>query len=93
MSESLSDFIRSHCCLYAHFDRTMAAELHVDGVLRGWMTGYRHQVTWDVEALTIGLGQRFRGKIDEVLILDKALRKAQVEEMHGLSSAVGALIA
>ena len=65
------------------------AEVYIDGVRRGWMEGYEHKVTWNIEELTIGLGQRYAGKIDEVLILDAALETSQVEELYGLPGPVG----
>ncbi len=58
------------------------ANLYIDGVRRGWMTGYRHQLTWDVEQLTIGLGQRYAGRIDELLILDRDLSVEEVAELY-----------
>ena len=64
-----------------------AAEVWIDGVRRGWMQGYEHRVTWDVEDLTIGLGQRFSGRIDEVLILDTALNGDQVRDLGSLAVA------
>ena len=67
------------------------AEVYIDGLRRGWMEGYEHKVSWNVEELTIGLGQRYAGKIDEVLILDAALEASQVEELYGLSGPVGDL--
>lgn len=60
------------------------AQVYVDGVLRGWMEGYEHRVTWDIEGMTVGLGQRYAGKIDEVLILDTDVDAGQVRELHGL---------
>lgn len=63
-----------------------AAELYIDGVLRGWMTGYRHQVTWDIGSMTIGLGQRYAGGIDELLILDASLSQESVTELFRRSS-------
>ncbi len=68
------------------------AEVYIDGVRRGWMAGYEHRVTWNVEALTIGLGQRYAGKIDEVLILDAALDAFQVKELYGLPGPFGDLV-
>lgn len=59
-----------------------AAELWIDGVRRSWMEGYQHQVTWDVDALTIGLGQRFQGAIDDVRILDTALEGPHIEALY-----------
>ena len=50
------------------------------------MEGYGHRVTWSIEEITIGLGQRYAGIVDEVLILDKALDAIQVETLHGLSA-------
>ena len=58
------------------------AELWIDGVRRSWMEGYEHRVTWDVDTLTIGLGQRFAGAIDDVLILDAALDGAQIKALQ-----------
>ena len=68
------------------------AEVYIDGVRRGWMEGYEHKLTWNPEEMTIGLGQRYTGKIDEVLILDTALDTAQVEELHQLPGSVGDLL-
>jgi len=50
-----------------------AAALYVDGRLRGTMERYEHRLTWNLDAVRIGLGQRFVGGIDELLILDTAL--------------------
>ena len=69
-----------------------AAELHIDGVLRGWMTGYRHQVTWDIGSMTIGLGQRYSGGIDELLILDASLSQESVTGMFRLPGPVGDML-
>ena len=61
-----------------------AAAVYVDGVCRGWMEGYRHQLTWDMDELTIGLGQRYAGKLDELLILDRDLSAREVAELSHL---------
>ncbi len=68
------------------------AEVYIDGVRRGWMEGYEHRVTWDIDALTIGLGQRYAGGIDEALILDAALDASQVRALHGLQGPFGDLL-
>ena len=59
-----------------------AAAVYIDGVCRGWMEGYRHQLSWDMEELTIGLGQRYAGRIDELLILDRDLSGEEVAQLH-----------
>ncbi len=69
-----------------------SAEVYIDGVRRGWMADYSHQVTWNIEEMTMGLGQRYSGKIDEVLILDRALDASQVEELYQLPEPVGSLL-
>ena len=69
-----------------------AAEVYIDGVRRGWMSGYAHRVTWAIEEMTIGLGQRYEGLIDEVLILDAAVDSARVGELCGLASPVGDIL-
>lgn len=69
-----------------------AAEVWIDGVRRGWIEGYQHRVTWDMEALAIGLGQRFCGRLDEILILDAALSAPQVRALHGLAGPVAQLL-
>ncbi|MFC1525464.1 LamG-like jellyroll fold domain-containing protein [Candidatus Latescibacterota bacterium] len=66
-----------------------SAAVYIDGVRRGWMAGYSHQLTWDMDELTIGLGQRYAGGIDELLILDRALAGSEVEELHGLAEPLG----
>ena len=60
------------------------AEVYIDGVRRGWMEGYEHRVTWVIEEMTIGLGQRYTGKIDELLILDTALDSQAVALLYSL---------
>ena len=67
-----------------------AAAVYIDGVRRGWMAGYGHTVTWDVDELTIGLGQRYAGLMDDVLILDAELEPGQVGE---LTATTGPLLA
>ena len=69
-----------------------AAAVYLDGVRRGWMEGYAHQLTWEVDELKIGLGQRYAGKIDEVLILDRELSAAQVAALYQLSGPAGDLL-
>lgn len=54
------------------------ASLYVDGVLRATMDGYAHQLSWEIETMKIGLGQRYVGAIDELLILDTRLDAATV---------------
>ena len=53
-----------------------SATVYIDGRRRGWMQGYEHRLTWDIADLTIGLGQRYSGAVDEVLFLDRALDDA-----------------
>lgn len=59
------------------------ADVYLDGQRRGWMEGYQHQLAWDANAVTIGLGQRYVGAMDEVLILDRALSEAEVTAIYG----------
>lgn len=68
------------------------ARVYIDGALRGWMEGYEHRVTWEIEELTIGLGQRYAGAMDEVLILDAALEAGQVGELSRLAGPAGELL-
>ena len=68
------------------------AELWIDGVRRGWMEGYEHRVTWDVESLTIGLGQRFAGHVDDLLILDAPLEGQHVRDLSSLSVAIADIL-
>ena len=69
-----------------------AAAMYIDGVRRGWMEGYTHPLTWNVEELTIGLGQRYVGRIDELLILDTELPGDQVAQLYRLAGLVGELL-
>ena len=57
------------------------AALYIDDVVRATMQGYRHQLSWNLDDLTIGLGQRFVGGIDELLILDRSLPRKRVGEL------------
>jgi len=59
--------------------------VYLDGVRRAWMSGYTHRVTWDLDALRIGLGQRYVGEIEDLLILNRALSGAEVEALYGTS--------
>ena len=63
-------------------DANGSAKVYIDGVLRGWVEGYEHRVTWDVSGMTIGLGQRYSGKIDELLILDEAIDSETVRALY-----------
>jgi hypothetical protein len=58
-----------------------SAALYIDGVQRSTMNGYRHDLTWQTDKMTIGLGQRFVGDIDELLILDKSLSSTDVSAL------------
>ena len=69
-----------------------AAALYIDGVLRGTMAGYQHDLSWQIDERTIGLGQRYTGGIDEVLILDAALSAEQVASLYGLNEPAGELM-
>lgn len=57
------------------------AVLYIDGRPRATMSGYRHTLTWDPDSLSIGLGQRYVGSIDELLILDAALSADAVKSL------------
>eukprot|EP01043_Picozoa_sp_COSAG02_P055780 COSAG02_NODE_6525_length_3519_cov_3.419298_3_plen_92_part_00 len=52
-----------------------SAAVFIDGRRRAWSKDHEHSVSWPPEALskmTIGLGQRYAGKMNELLILDRA---------------------
>ena len=57
------------------------AALYVDGHLRATMAGYQHTLTWDIESLGSGLGQRYVGASDDLLILDRALSAEAVADL------------
>lgn len=61
-----------------------AAALYIDGRLRGTMAGYEHRLTWSLDELTIGLGQRYVGKIDELLIAQTAVSAEQAGLLYEL---------
>jgi hypothetical protein len=69
------------------------ARLYIDGQLRCTMDGYAHKLTWKMDELTIGLGQRYVGSIDELLILDTALSGEDVAQLNALPGSVGELLA
>lgn len=56
--------------------------VYIDGILRASMRGYRHDLTWDIDGMKIGLGQRFVGKVDELLILDRCLSSEEVATLY-----------
>jgi hypothetical protein len=61
-----------------------SAAVFIDGRRRAWSEGYAHSVSWPPEALgkmTIGLGQRYAGKMNELLILDRALSDDEVGQL------------
>lgn len=68
-----------------------SAALYIDGRLRGSMDGYSHQLTWNLDDLAIGLGQRYVGSIDELLILDAALSAKQVGELFQMREPLNSL--
>lgn len=53
------------------------------------MSNYEHRLTWDLETLTLGLGQCYVGNIDELLILNTAINAVAVTELHTLDGPVG----
>ncbi len=69
-----------------------AAEVYIDEVRRGWMEGFEHRLTWDLAGMKIGLGQRFAGLLDELIVLDVALSAAQVQALHRLPGPAGDLL-
>ncbi|MDA1017187.1 MAG: hypothetical protein O3A00_22360 [Planctomycetota bacterium] len=68
------------------------AAVYIDGRLRGWMDGYKHHFAWDADQVTIGLGQRYVGAIDEFLILDRALTAEQVAALHALEQPLARIV-
>lgn len=68
------------------------AAVYIDGKLRGTMANYRHTLTWDLDDLRIGLGQRYVGAIDDFLVLDAALSGEQVADLFSSGKPVGELI-
>jgi hypothetical protein len=69
-----------------------SAHLYVDGILRGWMEGFTHRLTWDTAELTIDLGLRYAGGIDELLILDAALTAEEVGALFRSAQPAGTWI-
>ena len=68
-----------------------AAALYIDGTLRGSMDGYAHQLSWNIDELTIGLGQRYVGMIDELLILDAAITPEEAAQLHEVEAPLAGL--
>ena len=64
-----------------------AAALYIDGRPRGTMAGYQHRLTWNLDDIAIGLGQRYVGKIDELLIADVSMSASQVASLYELGKA------
>ena len=64
-----------------------SAAVYVDGRRRAWSEGYEHSVSWppaELEKMTIGLGQRYAGKMNELLILDRALNDDEIRQIAQL---------
>lgn len=57
------------------------AAVYIDGRLRGTMSGYEHRLTWNIDELRIGLGQRYVGAICDFSIYDAALTVEQIREL------------
>ena len=70
-----------------------SAALYIDGQLRGTMQGYAHRLTWNINEMNIGLGQRYVGRIDEFLILDTALTAENTIKLHELNEPVKTILA
>jgi hypothetical protein len=68
-----------------------SAALYIDGRLRGTMQAYEHRLTWNVGDMVIALGQRYVGKIDELLIAERALSAKQVDSLFELGEGVKAV--
>ena len=69
-----------------------SARVFVDGKHRASMDGYEHRLTWEIEAMRIGLGQRYAGQIDEFLILDTCLSPEAVAELHSQTTPLSAFL-
>jgi hypothetical protein len=71
-------------------ERDTSAHVYIDGRLRGWAEGFTHRFTWDdMGPMTIALGQRYAGGIDDLLILDRALPADEVAALYGSGRSVG----
>lgn len=68
------------------------AAVFIDGQLRGTMANYRHQFSWEIDQLRIGLGQRYVGAVDDFLLLDRALTAEQAAELHTCNTPVSELL-
>ncbi len=70
-----------------------SAAVYIDGVCRGTMAGYEHRFRWQTEEMRIGLGQRYVGAIDELLILETALTTDEVRELAASEEPLSSLYA
>jgi hypothetical protein len=60
-----------------------SAHVYIDGIPRGWAIGFTHRLTWDdMGQMTIALGQRYVGGIDDLLILDRALTAEEAAALY-----------
>ena len=91
MLDQTKHILREHTCLYASFDETATADVSRGDCVPRMNADVEHRVTWDIGKLTIGLGQRYVGAIDELLILDVALSAKEVAELFGLTKPLGSL--
>lgn len=68
------------------------AAVYIDGRRRATMSGFEHQVHWNIEERRIGLGQRYVGKLDDFLLLDAALQPEEVAALYELNAPAGSLL-
>ena len=77
---------------FNHGDKEGVAKLYLDGKLRGELTNWPQQYTWNLDETKINLGVKYIGGLDEVSCFSRALAGGEVESLFGLEKGVGELL-
>lgn len=73
-------------------DNGGVAKLYLDGKLRGELTNWPQQYSWNLDETKINLGVKYIGGLDEVSCFSRALAGGEVESLFGLEKGVGELL-
>ena len=94
--------ILSSLLFYTDFDSSFDAvlsrgnkgvlHLYFDGMLGREITGFDHTLDWHIDDWEIRIGLGFKGKIDDLFILDSFLSPETIAEIYGSGKSLGELL-
>lgn len=73
-------------------DSSGVAKLYLDGALRGDLTGWPQQYSWDLDETKMNLGVKFIGGLDELSCFNRELSGGEVKALHELKNGVASLL-